>query len=291
MKEGEEEDPEGQIPYHQFIKEAIQRFAQRWGGLEQEVFLRVLQQAPGRPRLLAMFALGMDPACTNATTLLAPFLTSQDHLERSAAACLFALRRDERAFSVLEEYLLCEPPADPQGEYLTTPDASIWYANMRCRVARLLAEWGPPSFVPVLRQACLNLYALEDQYEGNVYDQTTQDALCYSLGRRGALAAFHGSALPEQRRRIALIFLALGALRADERFERMYDAILLNRPFIAELTTLLMEQFALSAEESTATIDAYPTDIGRRRYATYGLGEMDETPIIVTQSPQQDQDA
>jgi hypothetical protein len=62
-----------------------------------------------------------------------------------------------------------------------------------------------------------------------VYDQGTQDALCYAPGRRGALSAFHGIELPAQRKRIASMYLALGYVRADERFDRLYDAILLDR--------------------------------------------------------------
>lgn len=266
-------------PYQQRIEEAIQQFAERWGGLDDATFLQALQQAKGPDRLVAIFALGYNSSLSDATDLLAPFLSSPDQLERCAAACMFALRRDERALPVLEEYLLREPPTDEQGRYL--PESSVWYASDRCRIARLLATWGPSSVIPVLRQAFLHLWMLEGEEGGNVYDQETQDALCYALGRRGALSAFHGIELPAQRRRIASMYLALGYVRADERFDRMYDAILLDSGLEQELIRVFMEQFALSEEESREMIRSYPTDTERRRYATYGIGERDETPIIV----------
>ncbi len=266
-------------PYQQFIEKDIQRFAERWGGLGDAAFLRALQEAQGRDRLVAIFALGHNSLLSEATDLLAPFLSSPDQLERCAAACMFALRRDERALPVLEEYLLHEPPKDEQDRYL--PESEVWYASERCRIARLLATWGPPSVIPVLRQAFLHLWRLESEEGGNVYDQETQDALCYALGRRGALSAFHGIELPAQRRRIASMYLALGYVQADERFERLYDAILLDHGLEQELIQVFMEQFALSEEESRETIHSYPTDTEQRRYATYGIGEYDETPIIV----------
>jgi hypothetical protein len=134
----------------------------------------------------------------------------------------------------------------------------------------------------VLRQAFFHLLGLEEEKGANVYDQGTQDALCYVLGRRGALSVFHGVELPSQRRRIAMISMALGYVQADEQFERLYDAILLDRGLQQELVEVLMEHFALSEEESKQTVYDYPTDIERRRHAAYGIGEQDDTPLIVS---------
>lgn len=260
-------------PYQQVIEEAIRHFAQRWGGLDDAILLRALQETHGRDRLVAIFALGQNSACTDALTLLSPFLTSSDQLERCAAACMFALRRDERAIPVLEEYLLHEPPENEQGQYL--PEASVWYYSNRCRIAGLLATWGPPSIVPMLRQAFFHLWRLEEQEGGNVYDHETQDALCYALGRRGALGAFHGRELPAQRWRIALTYLTLGFIQADERFERLNDALIVDRELEQELIAVLMKHFALSEAESREIIHASPSDIEKRRHTTYGIGERD----------------
>ncbi|HEX6108283.1 MAG TPA: hypothetical protein VFZ02_02635, partial [Ktedonobacteraceae bacterium] len=62
-------------------------------------------------------------------TLLAPFLTSPDQLERCATACMFALRRGERTLPVLEEYFLQEALEDERGRFL--PESRVWYKNYR----------------------------------------------------------------------------------------------------------------------------------------------------------------
>ncbi len=272
----ERDDP--WVPYHLVSEEAILSFAQRWGGLDDAVFLRALQEAKGRDRLAAIFALGHNSALAHAMDLLAPFLTSSDQLERCAAACMYALRRDGRALPVLKEYLLHGPPEDEQGRSLS--EAEIWYASYRCHIAGLLATWGPSSLVWMLRQSLAHLWELEEQNGGSVYDQETQDALCYALGRRGALGALHGIGLPAQRKRIALVYLALGYVRANERFEDLSCELLLNRELKQEIATVLAEQFALSAEESAETVASFADDIRRRRDAASGLGEWDDTPII-----------
>src|SRR5579885_3020017 len=68
--------------YLQRIEKAIQRFAERWGGLDVAVFLRALQEAKGRDRLVAIFALGYNSSFSDTPDLLAPFLVSSDQLER-----------------------------------------------------------------------------------------------------------------------------------------------------------------------------------------------------------------
>lgn len=259
--------------YHQLVGEAIQQFAKRWGGLDDAVFVRALQEAQGRDRLVAIFALGCNSALVEATELLVPWLSSLDQLERCAAACMLALRRDERALPVLEEYLLREPPQDEQGCYL--PGVAIWYYSYRCLIAGLLATWGPSSLAWVLRQAFLLRWESEKRLGigGNVYDHATQDALCYALGRRGALGALHGIELPARKKRIAMIYLALGYVQADERFERLFDAVLLNGEFEQELMGVLVEHFALSVEESRETIRSYANDINDRRIAAGAMVE------------------
>src|SRR5579859_2865819 len=137
-------------PFHELVEEAIESFAKRWGGLDDNTFQNVLQEAKGRDRLVAIFAIGLR-SLPQATTLLAPFLESTNQLERCAAACCLAMKHDERALPVLEEFLLCEPPTDEQGR--PAPGADIWYDSYRADIARLLATWGPPSVVPVLRKA------------------------------------------------------------------------------------------------------------------------------------------
>lgn len=261
-------------PYQKWIEEAIQSFAKRWGGLDDAVFVRALQEAKGRDRLAAIFAIGHHSGLAQALDLLAPFLASANQLERCAAACMFTLRRDERALPVLEEYFLQEAPEDERGRFL--PESEVWYASYRSRIAYVASTWGPPSLGAVLRKAFVHLWELEEHRGANTYDQDTQDALCYALGRRGALGAFHGVALPAQRRRLAMMYLALGYVQANERYEQLYHEVLLNKELQQELAGVLAELFVLSGEESAETVDAFADDIYERRHAMYGLDKEEE---------------
>ncbi len=62
-------DEDIDIPYQRRVEEAIQGFAQRWGGLDDAVFLRALREATGRDRLVAIFAIGSHSAMTDAEAL------------------------------------------------------------------------------------------------------------------------------------------------------------------------------------------------------------------------------
>jgi hypothetical protein len=72
----------------------------------------------------------------------------------------------------------------------------------------------------VLRKAFLKYW--EQEQKKSFPNYRVPDGLLYALGRRGALAALHGIALPDPHQRLAMIYLALGALRADERFDNPY---------------------------------------------------------------------
>ncbi len=255
-------------PYHLLVEEAIRSFVTRWGGLDDATFVRVLHEGRGRDRLVAIFALGHNPA-VHAADLLVPFLESTDQLERCAAAVMLGLRRDVRTFPVLVEYLLHEPPRDEQGPYLFVPEASIWYESYRRRIAALLATWGPEWFVPVLRQAFLRLWQWEQEHGGNVYLYDTHDALLYALGRRGALAAVHGIELLVPRRRLAMLYLAAGSLRLAERFSDPTREMSFNQAVQQEIAVVLERHFALAEEEARTCVAAFYNDTDMRRSALY----------------------
>lgn len=263
-------------PFHHLVEEAIESFANRWGGLDDTTFLRVLQQEAGRDRLAAIFAIGHS-SLPQAADLLAPFLQSADQLERCAAACCLALKRDERALPVLEEYLLCDPPTNEQGQFV--PEADIWYDNYQSRIARLLATWGPASMTPILRKAFLKWWTKRERYGEDPSEYPIHDALLYALGRRGALSALHGVGLPAGRRRLAMIFLSLGYLRADERFPDIHAVMHIysgNQALRQEVASVLTEHFALSEEESQETLLSFGGDYQRREDAWYSIDEEDE---------------
>ena len=56
----------------EIVTEAIESFAQRWGGLSDEIFLRALHETQGRDHLVALFALGYNTAFP-AEEVLSPF--------------------------------------------------------------------------------------------------------------------------------------------------------------------------------------------------------------------------
>ncbi len=96
------------------------------------------------------------------------------------------------------------------------------------------------------------------------------------LGRRGILQDLLDIELPAQRRRLALMYLALGYVQADERFENLRSEVLLNCVLQQELATVLAEHFALSEEEIKETVHSFGDDIEEREHASYGIDDMEE---------------
>lgn len=263
-------------PFHLLVEAAIESFAKRWGDLDDLTFLRVLEQGEGRDRLAAIFAIGHSDL-PQAADLLAPFLQSADQLERCAAACCLALKQDERALPVLEEYLLCDPPTNEQGQ--SVPEADIWYDTYQSRIARRLATWGPASMTPILRKAFLKWWDKREKYGEDPSEYPIHDALLYALGRRGALSALHGVGLPAGRRRLAMIFLSLGYLRADERFPDLHAAMHIysgNQALRQEVASVFVEHFALSEEESQKTLLSFGEDHQRREGTWCSVDEENE---------------
>jgi len=251
--------------YHELVREAIVSFTQRWGGLDNAVFLRVLQEGTGRDRIVAIFAIGYSDL-PQSSEVLAPFLQSSNLLERYAIACVLGFRHDEQALPVLEEYLLNEP-VDEQGEYLLGAD--VWYYSYRHHIVRLLATWGPSSLVPILRRAFLQLWEKEQKYYPFPPDFETNDALFYALGRRNALGAMHGFVLPEPHRRLGMLFLALGYLHAHEHFEDMLQEIRESQRLKEDVARVLIEHFALTQEESWHAISCFSIDYEKRVEEAY----------------------
>jgi hypothetical protein len=240
----------------------------------------VLEQGSGRDRLAAILAIGHSPL-PQVADLLAPFLESAERKERWAAACMLALRRDERAWPVLADNL-------PQE---VVPHEQVWRDDYGSRIIGLLATWGPAWLTPLLRQAFLWLWEQEytqGQWTTHV-EYALQDALLYALGRRGALAALHGVKLTASRQRLAMIYLALGYLRADERIVDPFGNAhlmsgLLPPDLQAEVVVVLSDQFALSEQEAQVCVTSYGSDYLTRRKVSYlskeaRQGVREEEPI------------
>jgi hypothetical protein len=252
----EEEGPRDELarPWYRVAWEAAEAFVERWGGVDEETLKRVLREGEGRDRLAAVFALGHSSG-EGINETLAPLLEHPDWLLRCAAACCLVLRRDERAIPVIERYLLTPGPTmvNSEGLICPVPEARCWYDHHKALVPWVLAEWGPESVVPVLRQALLQLWKEEENAEGlpgpvslNVYE-----ALCYALGRRGVLGALHGVRLPGPLRRQTLRLLALGYLRAPERFGTNDCYTLLQERVVRdEVQAVMIEKFGLGENEA-----------------------------------------
>jgi hypothetical protein len=246
------------------VAEAIEAFVQRWGGLSNEIFVQVLKQAQGRDRLVAMFTIGFSPL-PQAANLLAPFLVSTDLLERCAAAIMLGSRRDERALPILEEYLLAEVPIIevkvPTSQVLIRqikPEAVFWFNRYRPWVAGVLATWGPASVNAVLRTAFFKYWEQEQQKQRPDYHLS--DGLLYALGRRGALAALHGMTLSDLHRHQAMIYLALGALQADENFDDLHEEMMVNKGLKQEIVSVCTEHFGISEQEAVQCVTRYSYD-------------------------------
>lgn len=255
------------------VAKAIDAFAQRWGGLSDEIFVHVLKQAQDRDRLAAIFAIGHG-SLPQAADLLAPWLKSPDVLERYATAIVLGLRRDERALPMLKEYLLADEPIleieSPQGKRIRgiQPKAQIWFGRYRPYIAGVLATFGPTPIIEVLRTAFLKYWKQEQKASSPNY--RLPDGLLYALGRRGALTALQGVVLPEPHQRLAMIYLVLGALHADERFVRsprgdLYHEMLVNRELKQEVASMCIKHFGLTEQEAEQCVNLYSADYQKRR--------------------------
>lgn len=268
---------------------AIEAFTQRWGGLSDEVFVHVLQQAQDRDRLAALFAIGHS-SLLHAADLLAPFLASPDLLVRCAAAVVLELRRDERSLPVLEEYLLADAPTlEAEGPRLggkirrIQPEAEMWFYAYRQFIVGIVADFGPASMTAVLRKAFLK-YWEQEQKASFQPNYRVIDGLLYALGRRGALASLHGIALPNLHQRLAMIYLALGVLRADERFDHLYRGnlhheMLVNCALKQEVASVCMTHFGLSEQQAKQYVSLFGSDYNERlKFRTYMVKDLPTLP-------------
>ena len=248
--------------------DAIEAFAQRRGGLSEETFLHTLQETQGRDRLVSIFAIGYN-ILLPAEDLLAPFLASDDLLERYAAAIVLGLRHDDRAVPILEEYLLADPPLievppplSSKFRWRVQPEAVIWFSSYRKWIVGLAATWGPSSMNVVLQKAFLKYW---EQERNNSYPTyTLPDGLMYALGRRGVLTALQEIFLPDFHQRLATIYFALGIVRADERFENVRNEMRRNNELRQEVVSTCVTSLGFSIQEAQQYVDLYSSDSLKR---------------------------
>lgn len=256
------------INTEEWLQRDIELFAQRWGGVDLETFVRVLYQAQGDDQMVAVFAIGHTRSAW-AKDLLLPFLQSDDPRVRWAAALSLGEMKDEQARPILVQMLqeFLPPPYTPLGE--VGPD---WFEIERMHVAHLLGRWGDLTLIPALRETLARVWQVERNTPENINQAGTelrreyQDQLAYTLGQLGAFDALNALEVPAYRHRVWTVNLAMGFLNIQERYktnciglfdpmhEEAYQEL---RPFLLQV---LQQRANLSLEEAVSYLQGYGQD-------------------------------
>jgi HEAT repeat protein len=248
------------------LKPKIESFAQRWGGLDAHAFERAFRQTEGDEKIIAIFALGsLNPP--GVQEMLVPLLQSPVRLERWASAIALGRLYDERALPVLHTILQYEALL-PVMEDLT--DESMCYINYREIIVSLLANWGDQSSIPILHAALKAAWGWELQLLANPpyyaqfdlipFWQAYQYRLAYALGHLGVFGALTDIPFSDSRRRILMIYMALGHLQVeqDDIFLKMDDKTLQEK-----VAKALERLFGLSETEQHVCLVHFGDDYFR----------------------------
>lgn len=230
-------------------------FAQHWGGLSDEAFTQALTSGTREEKALAILALGKEETARS-DALLDAHLKSQEPMERWPAALVLGERRDPRALPVLlallDEYL---PPL----VHLLERDGGL-YNFWRLKTVALLSEWGQDDVIPVLRQALINAWTLEQAEQQPEVQQVWhpyQDALTYALGRLEAFGALTNLVLPASHFHRWTVTLTCGSLKARQRYGDLLTQVQINPTLREEIARELGRRFGLTAVEQEAYLDGY----------------------------------
>ncbi len=176
----------GQVGYEDYAA-PIEAFARRWGGLELEAFTRALQEGEDEDKVLAIFALGYEPAAWTREYLL-PCLQSKQPMERWASALGLGKMGEQQALPVLLHMLTEFFPPTERPAY---EGDGLWlYNGWRVQVIRLLREWTQPEVMPALLDALQAYWRLEQAIPEKVviarrYWRRCQESVMYTLGWLG----------------------------------------------------------------------------------------------------------
>lgn len=229
-------------------------FTQRWGGLSDEAFTQALTSGTREEKALAIFALGKQET-TQSDALLDAHLRSQEPMERWPAALVLGERRDPRALPVL--IALLDESLPPQVHPLEQ-DGGL-YNFWRLKTVALLSEWGQDDVIPVLRQALINAWTLEQAERPEIQQvwHPYQDALAYALGHLEAFGALTNLVLPTSHLHRWTVTLICGSLQARQRYGDLLTQIQINTTLKEEIARVLERRFGLLADERAAYIDSY----------------------------------
>ena len=200
--------------------EKFEAFAGAWGGFEYEHFLRALQYGEGDDHLCAMFAVGAS-TYQDAASVLLPFLHSEQRDERVVSAIALGIRRDSRAYPFLERLVLeCLSLDERQhtfgGNDQKAQEDLFLCDRFRPKAVQLLDTWQSPTLIPTLLQALQELWGLEKRSSQLfAHQEHAYTALLYALGQRGEFTALDTVDFPPMYQKIARVYLALGAIKAE----------------------------------------------------------------------------
>lgn len=206
--------------YDDVYVDAVDRFIERWGGVETQHLLSALKQNYDKERIFAMFALAERPE-PGIEEVFFPFLGSSSQEERWTSLICLGRLKDERVFPALLTLLL-----EGHHVYFWRPvhdNYAGWFHRQHCNLIRLLAAWGKEQAVPALRQTLLTVWQAEHQpgpFDGRWgcrWDDlhVLEDHLTYALGALEAWGALTGLQLDIRHRNWMIQYMILGYLQVQ----------------------------------------------------------------------------
>jgi hypothetical protein len=249
------------VSYGGQYEQALDSFAQRWGGLDVEAFTHALEKGSSEEKALALFALSYSDA-PQAQTALYAHLEASEPMERWASALCLGERKDERGLpvltSLLEEFL-------PPRMHPLEREGGL-YHFWRMKAASLLGEWERSDLAPILRHALDKAWRIEqaDQADRKHVWHSYQDELVYALGRLEAFGALAGFSLPIPRLQVWIVLLSCGSLQARMHYGDLLTQMQMNQELKEKVAKVLEQRFGLSAEEQTSYIENYADAYFRR---------------------------
>ena len=238
----------------------IEQFVQRWGGLELDLFPRVLQEGQGQDVVVALFVVGTTRSAV-ARELLVPYLKSVKPMERWMSALSLGRMHDERALLLLLSLLTqCLPP--PERPSFSGDDLWI-YNSWRLAILLLLAEWERPDTVPALLVA-FDVFRQQEQMcqeehqMARRYWRWCQGEVMYALGWQNRFDLLADLDVPEQTRQSMAVYQALGYLHAHTMYPDVFTRNWRSQSGLQErIMTVLHERLALSEEEQKHYVASY----------------------------------
>ena len=250
----------GQLGYEDDAS-PIEAFARRWGGLELEAFIRALHEGEDEDKVLAIWALGYEPAAWVREYLL-PFLRSTEPMERWASAFGLEKMGEPQALPVLLRMLT---EFFPSKEAPGSQGGALWFFNgWRVQVIFLLKQWTQPEVVPALLDALQAYWRLaqtipEESQIARRYWRRCQESIMYTLGWLGRF-----DVLPEVVTTLDIVqptlsswrvSLALGSLHAHEVLSDL--SILEKSDMREQVMAALQERFGLSPKQQAHCLTYY----------------------------------